>query len=191
MKKIIRQEVVVSDPPIAKFIFGDTRFAWVWLVMRLYLAYSWLTSGVGKLSNPGWMETGVSLKNFWANALKMEPRPVITFEWYRDFIQYLFDMQAWTWFAKLIVIGEVAVGFFLLLGAFTGIAAVFGGFLNWNFMMAGTASSNPLLFFFAVLLVMAWKTAGYWGADRFLLPYLGTPWRPGFSVGEAKPAPAR
>jgi len=27
------------------------------------------------------------------------------------------------------------------------------------------------------LLVLAWKTAGYIGLDRFLLPLLGTPWR--------------
>jgi len=30
---------------------------------------------------------------------------------------------------------------------------------------------------FGFLLVLAWKTAGYIGLDRFLLPLLGTPWR--------------
>ena len=27
----------VQDPPIAKFLFADTRAAWLWLIVRLYL----------------------------------------------------------------------------------------------------------------------------------------------------------
>ncbi len=99
------------------------------------------------------------------------------------------------WFAKLVVFGEMAVGVALILGAFVGMAAFFGGFMNWNFMMAGTASTNPVLFTLAVLLILAWKTAGYIGLDRVLLPLLGTPWRPGVAVfkgGEEKvSAPSR
>jgi thiosulfate dehydrogenase [quinone] large subunit len=30
----------------------------------------------------------------------------------------------------------------------------------------------------ATLLVLAWKTGDWWGVDRWLLPLLGTPWRP-------------
>jgi len=67
----------------------------------------------------------------------------------------------------------------MILGMFTGIAAILGGFMNWNFMMAGSASVNPVLFILSVLLVLAWKTAGWWGLDRWLLPLLGSPWQPG------------
>ena len=31
----------------------------------------------------------------------------------------------------------------------------------------------------ATWLVLAWKNAGWIGADRYLLPYLGTPWKRG------------
>lgn len=31
----------------------------------------------------------------------------------------------------------------------------------------------------AIRLILAWKVAGYYGLDRWLLPRLGTPWRPG------------
>jgi thiosulfate dehydrogenase [quinone] large subunit len=48
--------------------------------------------------------------------------------------------------------------------------------LNWNFMMAGSASSNPLLFAIAVGLILAWKVSGYIGLDYYLLRALGTPW---------------
>ena len=43
--------------------------------------------------------------------------------------------------------------------------------MNMSFLMAGVVSTNPVLFFAAVLLILAWKNAGYIGADRFLLPY--------------------
>ena len=62
------QNVLVSDPPIAKSLFGSTRWAWIWLLMRLYLGYQWLTAGWGKLENPGWMQTGEALKGFWQKA---------------------------------------------------------------------------------------------------------------------------
>jgi thiosulfate dehydrogenase [quinone] large subunit len=83
-------------------------------------------------------------------------------------------------------VGELAVGIFLILGAFTGIAAFFGAFMNWNYIMAGTASSNPMLLVAAVALILAWKVAGYYGLDRFLLPMLGTPWSPGTLVSPTK-----
>ncbi len=50
--------------------------------------------------------------------------------------------------------------------------------MNFNFMLAGSASTNPVLFLLAVLLILAWKVAGYYGLDRVLLHRLGTPWQP-------------
>jgi thiosulfate dehydrogenase (quinone) large subunit len=169
---------VVTNPPIARFLFDDTRFAVVWLVIRVLVGLQWLNSGLGKLSNPAWTETGEALKGFWTRAVTTPEggKPPITFDWYRAFIQGLLDAGAYTWFAKLIVAGETLIGIALIAGAFVGIAAFFGGFMNWNFIMAGTASSNPLLMVAAIALILAWKTAGYYGLDRFLLTRLGTPW---------------
>ena len=42
-------------------------------------------------------------------------------------------------------------------------------------MMAGSASTNPLLFVAAVGLILAWKVSGYIGADFFLLRWIGAP----------------
>jgi thiosulfate dehydrogenase [quinone] large subunit len=170
---------VLEDPPIVRRLFGDTRLAWLWLPLRLWLGYSWLSSGWGKVQNPGWMNTGESLRGFWETAVRIEPRPVIAFDWYRAFIQGMLESGAYVWFAKIVALGEVGIGIALVLGAFTGIAAFSGGFMNFNFVMAGTASTNALLFAIATWLVLAWKTAGWIGLDRWLLPMLGTPWRPG------------
>ena len=171
-----------ADPPIARQLFGSTRWAWIWIIPRLYVGYTWLSSGYGKLGNPDWIQTGEALQGFWQRAVtipELPARPAIAFDWYRAFIQSLLEGGNYTWFAKLIVAGELLLGIALILGAFAGIAAFLGGFMNWNFMMAGTASINPVLFTLSILLIMAWKTAGWWGLDRWLLPLLGTPWQPG------------
>jgi thiosulfate dehydrogenase [quinone] large subunit len=169
---------LVEDPPLAKFLFSDTRAAPIWLVVRIALGLSWLDAASRKLGNPAWMETGEALRGFWLNAVSLpeQGRPPITYDWYRGFIQGLLDAQAYTWFAKVIAYGEVLIGIALIVGAFVGIAAFFGAFMNWNFIMAGTASTNGLLGIAAILLVLAWKIAGYYGADFYLLRWLGTPW---------------
>ena len=180
MFTLAARRTVITDPPIARILFDDTRLSWLWLLVRLYVGYTWLSSGLGKLVNPAWTQTGDALKSYWTNAIAIPAsgKPPITFDWYRDFLTLLLNGGHYTWFAKLVIFGELAIGTALIIGAFVGLAAFFGAFMNWNFMMAGTTSVNPVLFTLAVLLILAWKTAGYIGIDRVLLPALGTPWRP-------------
>ncbi len=94
----------------------------------------------------------------------------------------------------LITFGEIAVGVGLLVGCLTGVAAFFGAMMNMSFLLAGSASVNPVLFTLAIGLILAWKVAGYYGVDRYLLPLLGTPWHPlpkaTHSAGPASPGPA-
>lgn len=176
------REVTFTDPPAIASLINNSRWAWLWLIARLYVGYTWLTSGLGKVGDPGWTQTGAALQGFWERAVAIPEapaRPLIAFGWYRTFIQTMLEGGHYTWFAPLIVAAELAVGIALILGAFTGIAVFLGAFMNWNFMMAGTASINPLLFTLSILLILAWKIAGWWGLDRWLLPWLGTPWQPG------------
>ena len=58
------QNITITDPPITQALFGNTRWAWIWLIVRLYVGYTWLTSGWGKFSNPAWIQTGEALKGF-------------------------------------------------------------------------------------------------------------------------------
>lgn len=169
---------IIKDPPIAKFLFSDTRAAGLWTVIRVLLGLSWLSSGLGKLQNPAWMETGAALQGFWQRAVTIPEggSSVIKFDWYHSFIQGMLDSGSYVWFAKLVAIGETVVAIALITGAFVGIAAFFAAFMNWNFIMAGTASSNGLYIVAAILLVLAWKVSGYYGLDYFLLRRLGTPW---------------
>jgi len=183
----------IEDPPIAKFLFANTTMAWLWLVVRVYLGWQWLEAGLHKMT-PAWLDGGAALKGFWTGAIALpaEGRPPIAFDWYRDFVAFLLQTESYTWFAKLIAYGEILIGVGLILGAFVGISAFFGALLNWNFIMAGAASTNGLLFVLAILLMLAWKVAGYIGLDYFLLSFLGTPWKsaPAGPVGQVKPQPA-
>ncbi len=173
-----KNEIFVPDPPFARALFSTTRFAWLWLIIRLYVGWQWLESGWGKISGGTW-GSGEPLKGFWTNAVKVPEtgRPSIAYDWYRQFLQFMLDQGWYSWFADVIMYAEVLVGVALILGAFTGIAAFFGGFMNWNFIMAGSASINGFLLVLAVLLVLAWKVAGWYGLDRWLLPAIGVPWQ--------------
>jgi thiosulfate dehydrogenase (quinone) large subunit len=51
--------------------------------------------------------------------------------------------------------------------------------MNYSFLLAGSISTNPVLIFFQLLLILAWRVAGWYGLDRYALPYLGVPWKPG------------
>lgn len=169
---------VIDEPSVIKNLFNNPRFSMIWLAVRVWLGLQWISSASGKIGEEAWTGGGLALKGYWERAVAIpeQGRPAIAFDWYRDFIQTLLDAEAYTWFAKLVAYGELLVGIALIVGAFVGIAAFFGGLMNWNFMMAGSASTNPLLFVAAIGLILAWKIAGYIGADYFLLNWLGTPW---------------
>lgn len=173
--------VEVEGPAFARYLFSNTRAGLFWLPIRLFLGFAWLESGLGKFfaENNVWLGGGAPLRGFWERAVAIpeQGRPPISFEWYRDFINLLLTNNAETWFAWLIVFGEIAVGLGLIVGLLTGVAAFFGALMNMSFLLAGTASTNPVLFTFAIGLILAWRVAGYYGLDRYVLPKLGTPWR--------------
>jgi len=177
---VTRKGKVVQDPPFVQKLLNDPRSGWLWFALRLWLGWQWIVAAEHKIFEPKWVQTGEALKGFWMNAIAVPDapaRPAIAFDWYRSFLQVMLNAEAYTWFAKLVAYGELLIGIALILGAFTGIAAFFGALMNWNFMMAGSASTNPMLFVIAVGLILAWKVAGYIGADYYLLRIVGTPWQ--------------
>jgi thiosulfate dehydrogenase (quinone) large subunit len=174
-----RGRLSIQDPPIARFLFQSTAASWLWLVVRLYVGYAFLTGGWGKFTGGKWLDgTGDSILPFWQNAVNIpeQGKPAITFDWYRGFLQFLIDIDAAPWFTYIIVFGEIAVGVGLIVGAFVGLAAAGGLLMNMAFLLAGTTSTNPVMAILAILLILAWKNAGYIGLDFFLLLWLKTPW---------------
>jgi thiosulfate dehydrogenase (quinone) large subunit len=173
--------VSIEDPPIARFLFNNVWFSWFWLIVRVYTGWQWLTAGWEKVQDPTWVgaQAGTALAGFVNGALTKTTgaHPSVQ-SWYGAFLQNVV-LPNTALFGGIVAFGELLVGIGLILGLFTGIAAFFGGFMNVNYLLAGTVSTNPFLFVFATWLVLAWKTAGWLGLDHWVLPLIGVPGRPG------------
>jgi thiosulfate dehydrogenase [quinone] large subunit len=178
----------LDEPPVARALFGNVRWAWIWLILRLYVGYEWVHAGWEKLNNAAWTgsKAGAALTGFANGALTKTggAHPDVQ-NWYASFLRHVVLPNADA-FSYLVTFGEFLVGIALILGIFTGIAAFFGSFMNVNYLLAGSVSTNPILFIIATWLVLAWRTAGWWGLDRWILPLLGTPWRPGMVFEETR-----
>jgi thiosulfate dehydrogenase [quinone] large subunit len=173
------KHIAIADPPLARALFTETRFAWIWLILRVYIGWQWLTDGIAKAQTPTWVgaQSGTFLTVWLTRALTKTAgaHPDVQ-GWYGAFLAHVVLPNV-VFFSYLVTFGEICVGIGLILGIFTGIAAFFGTTMNASYLLAGTVSINPILFGIATLIVLAWKTAGYYGVDRYLLLRLGTPWQ--------------
>jgi thiosulfate dehydrogenase [quinone] large subunit len=184
----INPSVEIPEPKLSRFVFSDTRFAWVWLLLRLYVGYEWITAGWGKVTSTAWVgpQAGSAVQGFLKGALAQTggSHPAVS-SWYAYFINNVALIHP-TFFSYLVAYGELAVGLGLILGAFTGIAAFFGVLMNFSYLFAGTVSINPLLLLIQLFLILAWRNAGWLGLDRWFLPWLGAPWQGGKLFGNKK-----
>ena len=193
-------EDMIAEPRVAEFLFASVKSAPMWLGIRLYLGYEWWNAGHHKWGAAGWTSSGEvanadgtmravaagdSLKGFWSRAVLGPDGSaegvdfLAKWDVYRGLLSWMMDNEMYRWFNWVIVIGEMAIGVGLILGALTGIAAFFGATLNMTFLLAGTVSSNPILLIITMFIILAWRVAGWIGIDRILLPKLGVPWNPG------------
>jgi len=193
----------VPEPPLARFLFADTRIAWLWLIVRVYVGWQWLVAGFEKLTGysidvgtfgqhtgNSWIVTshpGAAISGFLNGALAQTSgaHPAVQ-GWYGWFIQYIALPMA-PGLAYAVTFGEILVGLGLIFGILTGIAAFFGLFMNLSYLLAGTVSINPIIGALALFLILAWRVAGYYGGDRWVLPLLGTPWTG--SLAKQRPTP--
>lgn len=175
-----KNQVHIPENPLSKFLFSNTRSALIWLIIRLYVGYAWLNAGWHKVTDSNWTgeNAGGAVQGFVQGALAKAADGKDVTGWYATFLENIVLPNA-SVFGYMVAYGEVLVGLGLILGLLTGIAAFFGSLMNVSFLFAGTLSTNPLLFILATWLVLAWKVAGWYGLDRWVLPYLGTPWKKG------------
>jgi thiosulfate dehydrogenase [quinone] large subunit len=175
----------IPEPNITRYLFADRRMAPVWLLLRIWLGYEWLHAAWGKWAEGGRVGKGGggAVKGFAQGAMAQTAgeHPQVT-GWYASFLEHVVVPNA-ALFSYLVIFGETLVGLALILGAFTGIAAFFGVFMNASFLFAGTAGANPLMAIVGIGLVLAWRVAGWWGLDRWLLPAIGVPGYPGTAFG--------
>ena len=181
-EEVSADEVPIPEWKVARFLRRAKDAAPLFLGFRLFLGYEWFEAGLHKLQDPKWFQTGEALRGYWERAATIpEPpaRPAIGYPLYRSFIQFMLDNGWDSWFNYAIIFGELLIGIGLIIGGLTAIAAFFGILMNFTFLYAGSVSSNPTFIILGVLIIIGWRVAGWWGLDRYLLPWLGTPWQPG------------
>ncbi len=179
---------IIEDSPFAKFFFTSSKASWFWLIVRIYVGWQWLEAGWGKIHQSVWVgpDAGGAISGFVNGAIAKTggAHPDVQ-GWYGWFLQNVVLPHPNLW-SHAVAYGEVLVGVALIIGAFTGIAAFFGLFMNLNYLLAGTVSVNPILFTLSIGLILAWKVAGLLGVDHYLLPLLGTPWKNNGTGEQAK-----
>lgn len=163
-----------GELPSRSTLVGDPRLGFVWLSARLWLGWVWIQAAWEKITDSDWVGSGApaAIDGFFRGALEQTggPFPAVS-SWYAWLIEHAW-LPADTFFSYLIPIAQLAVGIALVLGLFTGLAALFGGFMNLNFMLSGAlgAGENPIMLSLSLLLVAAGAAAYAYGADRFSMP---------------------
>jgi thiosulfate dehydrogenase (quinone) large subunit len=156
------------EPRWARWLFAGRTAAWLWLVVRLYMAYIWIPAGWEKITSGEWLGgDGSAMTGLLDKAIADPGTP----SWYVSFLKNFVEPNA-AIFADLVALGEFAVGLGLLVGLLTGIAAFFGVLMNANYVLAGVLSSNPVLIVLGALTMLAWRNAGWIGLDRIFIPWV-------------------
>ncbi|MFS0821188.1 DoxX family membrane protein [Bacillus sp. 1P02SD] len=143
------------------------KMAVIWTVLRVWLGIQWIEAGFHKITAGGF-DAGGFIQGAIANAGGDHPAVQ---GWYAAFLEG-FAVPNIELFNVLIPWGEFLVGLGLIVGFATIPALLAGAFMNLNFLLAGTTSTNPTLYTVAIILLFAGAATYYYGVDRFAVPYL-------------------
>lgn len=150
-----------------QFLRKHTFSAYGLLVLRLYLGWSWMEAGWGKIAEGNFDASG-----FLSGALKKAngEHPAVQ-GWWANFIEGV-ALPNVELFNTLVPWGEFLVGLGLVLGTFTTLAAFMGLIMNFSYLFSGTTSTNPQMVLFGVIVLVAGLNAGKIGLDRWVIPFM-------------------
>lgn len=135
--------------------------------LRVYLGYTWLTAGWGKLTGDGFNASGY-LKGAIGKATGEHPAVQ---GWWASFLENV-ALPNSELFTFLVMWGEILVGIALILGIFTTFATLMGLTMNFAFLFSGTVSTNPQMVIIGILILVAGYNAAKFGLDRWVLPLM-------------------
>lgn len=142
------------------------KMAIIWTVLRIWLGIQWLTAGLHKVVD------GFDANGYLQGAIANATGESATVQgWYATFLEG-FALPNVGLVNILIPWGELFVGLGLIIGLATIPALIAGAFMNLNFLLAGTLSTNPGLYTIAIILLFAGTASYYYGLDRWAAPYL-------------------
>jgi thiosulfate dehydrogenase [quinone] large subunit len=167
-----------------------------WLVARVWVGWQFLEAGWRKVAGADrtiWVgdQAGDEVRTFFGKALERAPGGPLAGKhpevlgWYAALIRHdlLPNAEA---FSYLVAFGEVLVGLALILGIATRFAAAMGLLMNVSYLLGGANGVGPLMVLIEMSLLLVGATAGSYGVDRWLLPYL----RGRLTVPQWRPTPS-
>ncbi|KOP83024.1 DoxX family membrane protein [Cytobacillus solani] len=162
-----------------KWIRESQIAAGILTIIRLYVGYSWITAGYGKLT--GGFDASGFLQGAVANATGDHPAVQA---WWASFLEGIAIPNAGL-FSFLVSWGELLVGLGLILGCLTTAAAFFGILMNFSFLFSGTVSTNAQMVLLTFFILIAGFNAGKIGLDRYVIPFIRKQSKGRFSSGES------
>lgn len=188
MTNTTRDRREVHEPLIESWGWTRTLFAernavsgTLWLVVRIILGWNWISGAMDKFGSysSGWANGSV-VRGFAKGALSnmsgAHPSVIAgTFGWNKAWLTWV-STSGYRVIGPVIPFLEFLVGVLLVLGLFTGMAAALGLLLNLSFMLGGSDGVNPVYAITALAIIAAWRVAGTYGLDRWVLPTVGVPW---------------
>ncbi|MCP3026307.1 DoxX family protein [Halobacillus sp. A5] len=135
------------------------------LGIRIYLGYTWLTAGLGKIT--GGFDAGGYLQGAIGNA---QGEDAVVQGWWAAFLEAVALPNSGL-FSFLVMWGELLVGAALIIGLLTRTAAFFGIVMNMAFLLSGTISTNPEMVILGAVILAAGLNAGRIGVDRYSADY--------------------
>lgn len=140
--------------------------------IRVWLGVQWFEAGMHKVGAAAWTgaNAGAAVTGFANGAIAKAAgeNPVVQ-GWYASFLEAVVLPNA-SIFGHLVAWGELLVGIGLIVGAFTGFAAISGMMMNLAFLLAGTISTNPILLVAAIIILAGINYAQFFAVDAYLRP---------------------
>ncbi|HEY3368040.1 MAG TPA: DoxX family protein [Symbiobacteriaceae bacterium] len=148
--------------------FKSAKASWIWLVLRLYVGYEWLTAGWEKVTGATPFDASGYLKGAVAKATGAHPAVQ---PWWASFLKGVAIPNVGL-FNILVSWGEVLVGVALILGLATVFAIYMGMIMNFAYLLSGSGSTNPqLLILQLIILGLGGAYAGFVGVDYWFRPW--------------------
>ncbi|WP_047151350.1 DoxX family protein [Aneurinibacillus tyrosinisolvens] len=152
---------------VIKFLREHLYASYGLTVLRLYLGWTWLQAGWGKIAGGSFDASG-----FLKVALKKASgdHPAVQ-GWWADFI-HGFALPNVGIFNVLVPWGEFLAGLGLILGVFTTFTVLMGLSMNFSYLLSGTTSTNPQMILMGLFILVAGLNAGKFGLDRWVVPFV-------------------
>ncbi|MDM5190059.1 DoxX family protein [Bacillus sp. DX4.1] len=152
---------------VIQFLRENKAVSVVLAVLRIYLGYTWLMAGIGKLKGTGFDATG-----YLQGAIEKSKgaQPAVQ-SWWASFLQD-FAIPNVDLFNTLVTWGEILVGIGLIVGCLTKTAVFFGLVMNFSYMFSGSLGVNPQMVILSMFILVAGMNAGKLGIDGWIVPKL-------------------